>query len=253
MPEQIKFSIITVNFNNADGLQKTVASIERQTYKNFEWIFIDACSIDNSLIIAQSAAFDCKKVLSEKDEGIYDGMNKGIKLIDSTSRYVIFLNSGDCFAANAVLEETAAQVEKNEEGPDIIFGASVDQTRLGLRPKSARPLLYIYVGMIAHHQAIFFKTALLKEYNYSMRYKVAADYDLVCRCFAQGSKFKKVNYRICLFGSPGLSLDRVHQGRYEAFHIRKKVLLLNIVANSIVFIFQYMSFSLKKAVGYFGH
>ena len=98
----MKYSIITVNYNNKEGLRKTIESVVRQTYRDFEFIVIDGGSTDGSTDILKEYDEQINYWVSEKDSGIYNAMNKGIK--KSIGDYLIFMNSGDCFYQNDVLE-----------------------------------------------------------------------------------------------------------------------------------------------------
>ena len=101
----MKLSIITINYNNAKGLRKTLASVASQTYRNIEHVIVDAASKDNSVeVIKEYASTSTHSVIwfSEKDKGIYDGMNKGI--CKATGDYIQILNSGDILASDDVTE-----------------------------------------------------------------------------------------------------------------------------------------------------
>ena len=114
----IQFSVITINFNNASGLEKTIQSVINQTYKNFEYIIIDGDSTDSSKDKIKKYSSSITHFVSEKDYGIYDAQNKGIKI--AKGNYLIFLNSGDCFSDSTVLE----RVEKITTGKQakLIYG-----------------------------------------------------------------------------------------------------------------------------------
>lgn len=115
-----KLTIITINYNNASGLQKTMESVLAQTSKDFEYIIIDGSSTDNSLQVIQkfnnksTLSFTC---ISEPDKGIYDAMNKGITL--AKGEYIHFLNSGDWLVDNKVVDNMIAYTNTN---PDILIG-----------------------------------------------------------------------------------------------------------------------------------
>ena len=98
-------SIITPTYNSASTLEKNILSVASQKYKEIEHIFIDNCSTDKSLQIIETykKKFKHIRVLSEKDEGVYDAMNKGIKV--AKGEYLLFLNSGDCLLNKDVLKE----------------------------------------------------------------------------------------------------------------------------------------------------
>ena len=97
----IRVSVITVNLNNREGLQKTIHSVIGQTYPNIEYIVIDGASTDGSVKIIDDNVSNIHLWRSEADSGIYDAMNKGIEL--ATGDYLIFLNSGDYFFRPIVL------------------------------------------------------------------------------------------------------------------------------------------------------
>lgn len=98
-----KVSIITVNRNNAEGLEQTIKSVIRQTYTNYEFILIDGASTDNSVDVIKQYSDQLSFWISEKDTGIFNAMNKGIK--QATGDYCYFLNSGDTFFSDNVLAE----------------------------------------------------------------------------------------------------------------------------------------------------
>ena len=97
----MKFSIITVNYNNKEGLRKTIESVIHQTFRDFEFIVIDGGSTDGSDDVLKEYDAQIDYWVSEPDGGIYQGMNKGIK--KATGEYLNFMNSGDCFYASNIL------------------------------------------------------------------------------------------------------------------------------------------------------
>ena len=107
----MKLSIVTINRNNAVGLQKTMQSVASQSFRDFEYIIIDGASTDNSVEVIKNleAEFDHLKWVSEPDTGIYNAMNKGIRM--ATGEYVQILNSADCLAAEDVIERMLGAME----------------------------------------------------------------------------------------------------------------------------------------------
>jgi glycosyltransferase involved in cell wall biosynthesis len=97
-----KLSIVTINYNNACGLQKTIESVNNQTFKDVEYIIIDGCSRDESVEVIQKYREHLTYWVSEKDNGVYHAMNKGIKV--AKGEYLLMLNSGDVFTSNDILE-----------------------------------------------------------------------------------------------------------------------------------------------------
>ena len=114
----MKLSIITVNLNNKDGLQKTINSIIFQTIKNFEWIVIDGGSTDGSKELIEANKNHITYWVSEQDSGIYDAMNKGIK--KAKGDYLLFINSGDYLCSNDTVERIIS--DKNFGKYDIMTG-----------------------------------------------------------------------------------------------------------------------------------
>ena len=118
-------SIITINYNNAQGLEKTIRSVLNQTNTQFEHVIVDGASIDNAVEIIRQYEIDATargiKVvwLSEKDKGIYNAMNKGIKM--ASGEYIQILNSGDCLAADTVVAVMYSAL-KEKEYPEILYG-----------------------------------------------------------------------------------------------------------------------------------
>jgi len=112
----MKYSIITVNFNNKEGLRQTIESVIHQTYRDFEFIVIDGGSTDGSVDVLKEYDSQIDYWVSEPDGGIYQGMNKGIK--KASGEYLNFMNSGDCFYSSDVLEI----VTSYQSGADFIVG-----------------------------------------------------------------------------------------------------------------------------------
>ena len=154
----MKLSIITINYNNLSGLKKTFASVLSQTYKDFEYIVIDGASNDGSAEEMAEHKDMITYCLSEPDNGVYDAMNKGIKV--ATADYCIFMNSGDCFFTDNVVEKVAHLLD----GTDILYG-NTHYTDGKIRYSKDEPDLFsfFYVSCWCH-QSTFIKTFLLKKY-----------------------------------------------------------------------------------------
>ncbi len=164
-------SIITINYNNKRGLQNTIDTVLLQSYKDFEWILIDGCSDDGSkeIIVNNSSLF--AYWCSEKDGGIYNGMNKGI--LHSKGDYLLFLNSGDCLNGD-ILHKCVPQLTK-----DIVVGRVKDQQNNKLsynycNKDFTAASLYQYSFP---HQAVFIKRYLFERYGlYDESYKLLSDW-----------------------------------------------------------------------------
>ena len=117
-----KVSIVTVCLNSSKFIQKNIESVNKQTYKNIEQIFVDGKSKDNTLEIIKKNASRDSKIISEKDKGIYDAMNKGVKI--SNGDIICFLNSDDSYTDNFSISSTSC-CSKHTSPPDISLYAFV--------------------------------------------------------------------------------------------------------------------------------
>lgn len=172
----IKISIITVNFNNLSGLQKTMQSVFCQKYTNLEYIIIDGGSTDGSKDFIMSHQDKLSYWCSEKDKGIYDGMNKGIAKV--TGDYVLFLNSGDYFCSPLILNE----VFNNNPNDDLLIGRQCYYNRKGkksiawsIQAKDINERFFW--SNTLPHQSTFIKTTLLNKIGgYNLNYQICADW-----------------------------------------------------------------------------
>lgn len=165
----MKLSIVTINYNDAAGLRKTLASVATQTYRNIEHVIVDAASTDGSVEVikeyAEAATYPVIWV-SEPDRGIYNGMNKGIR--KSTGDYCQFLNSGDFLAAPNVTERMMASME---DGIDILYG---DMLKLMPNGEQVYDIsgggkdvtLNTFYGGCLNHGPAYIKRSLFDEYGY---------------------------------------------------------------------------------------
>jgi len=201
----MKLSIITINYNNAEGLQKTIQSVVSQTYSDFEYIVIDGGSTDTSIDIINLNADKITYWVSEKDSGVYNAQNKGI--LKAKGEYVIFLNSGDCFKSNNVVE----YLFKDSQGQDIIYGDILYEL-----PNEELTQIYpdeLDFGFFIHntlpHPCTLIKRELLIKYGlYKEAIKICADWaffvDAICK---ENATYKHVNLIISVFLIGGLSSD----------------------------------------------
>ena len=160
-------SIITINKNNRAGLEKTIASLKGLRERNYQWVFIDSISSDDSVELANHFKVQGDIVISEKDTGIYNAMNKGISL--SKGSYVLFLNSGDSLSS----EIDSLDFMQSVEGYDLaLFGFEIDNALRKPRPNGWR-----FWSMPTSHQAILYSNALLKRDLFDESYRFAADFE----------------------------------------------------------------------------
>lgn len=169
----MKYSIITVNFNNKEGLRATIESVIHQTFRDFEFIIIDGGSTDGSADVLKEYDSWINYWISEPDGGIYQGMNKGIQ--KATGEYLNFMNSGDCFYNEEVLQN----IFDKQSTSDIIVGKDYHynpETQQGfstiLPPRIS--MLTFYIQTLPH-QSSFFKRELFKDTLYDESLKIVAD------------------------------------------------------------------------------
>jgi glycosyltransferase involved in cell wall biosynthesis len=169
----MKFSVITVNYNDAKGLENTINSVVQQEYPYIEYIIIDGQSTDTSVALIEAYKSQITYWISEPDNGIYDAMNKGIN--KATGDYLIFMNAGDTFYKSSVLSDVA-QVAPDE---DFVYGDAmlqfIDGRKKRKRHLSELNLIHCLKETITH-QAIFHKRTLFENQRYNLDYKLIADW-----------------------------------------------------------------------------
>jgi len=213
-------SVVTIVYNNVKDIERTILSVLGQTYPHIEYIVIDGQSTDGTLDIIKKYRPRITKLISEKDEGIYDAMNKGIAA--ATGDYIIFMNSGDEFYA----PDTVAQVFASEPNADIYYGETeMINNRLeslGQRRHKA-PKKFTWkgfkYGMSISHQAIYIKRSLVEPYD--RRYHLSADIDWIIRAAKKAKKIVNVGSYVAKYLVGGMSKKKHRQSLKERFHIMK--------------------------------
>ena len=211
-------SIITINYNNAQGLEKTLKSILSQTNTLFEHVIVDGASTDNAVEIIQqyekeAAARGIKVTwVSEKDKGIYNAMNKGIKM--ASGEYIQILNSGDCLAADTVVNDMFSAL-KEKEIPEILFGnmlKTVDwktyqRDNCGANSEyTPNSFLYFYNGTLNHDCAYIKRSLFEKIGYYNENMKICSDWEWYVRAIVLGNLSPVyVNIDVTIFDMNGVS------------------------------------------------
>ena len=204
-------SIVTVSYNAAGEIGKTIDSVEAQTWADFEYLFIDGASKDDTVakIEAHRAAFAERgisfRVISEPDKGIYDAMNKAIALAEG--QWVLMLNAGDILAGEYVLERVFRAVP---EEAHVLYGHVIVReakgSRLFYRKVPAKPLDFLDVGMPFCHQSVFVRREVLAANPFNTRYRIVADYDQFLRIRNGGGVFAPVDVYVSVFDNAGVSM-----------------------------------------------
>lgn len=170
----MKFSIITVNYNHCDGLRKTIQSVVNQTFTDYEYIIIDGGSEDGSVEVIKEYSEKITYWVSERDKGIYNGMNKGIAKARGT--YVNFMNSGDVFYRNDILEK----VNRLMDDSDFVIGKDYNQNpetgKVFTTILPARISMAAFYMWTLPHQSAFIRRSLFFNSPYDESLRIVADW-----------------------------------------------------------------------------
>lgn len=212
----MRLSIITVNLNNCDGLQKTIDSVICQTFHDYEWIVIDGGSTDGSKELIEQYADHFAYWVSEPDKGIYNAMNKGVRI--ANGEYIQFLNSGDWLCNNDTLALVFGQ--STELTTDIIYGTLMD----GLSWSIPHHLtLEYFFDCTLFHQSTFTRKQLLLDTPFDEKYQIVSDR----KFFIEQLVLRKASYQaldllLCYYQDGGICCDQ-----------RKTILELDQVFNEL--------------------
>jgi putative colanic acid biosynthesis glycosyltransferase len=195
-----KISVITVCYNAVSGIERTIKSVLNQTYEHIEYIIIDGGSTDGTIEVINQYKDEIAYFISEKDNGIYDAMNKGIKVAHGT--WLSFMNAGDCFADNLVVERIFK--EDISSNVKVIYGDFIAESNLASNVVKAKNTCVFYKDMPFCHQAAFLRN---ENYVYDIKYHIAADYKLFRSIYSKYGKrsFKKMKMTIAVFDLNGIS------------------------------------------------
>ena len=197
----MKLSIITVNLNNRDGLKRTIDSVVSQTFTDYEWIVIDGGSTDGSRELIEQYSDHFAYWCSEPDKGIYNAMNKGIA--HAKGEWLQFLNSGDWFTSNNVLEI----VFYTPIEADIIFGNVFLTNGNELTPiKYSSDLSFstLYYQSLPHPSS-FINHSLFSLKLYNEDYVIVSDWAFFLECALKKCVFAHIDVFVCYFDSTGIS------------------------------------------------
>jgi glycosyltransferase involved in cell wall biosynthesis len=238
----LKITIITATFNSEKHLRQTLLSISNQLYKNIEHIIIDGGSSDNTLSICKEFSH-VTKIISEKDNGIYDALNKGLKI--ATGDIIGFLHSDDYLNNELVLLEIANQFHNNPNLDatisDIVFINKLENKIIrNYSSKNWTPKLFAW-GKMPPHPAVFCKYSVYKNLFFDTSFKIAADYDILIKIFYKNKiKYKYLPLITTVMRFGGMST----KGLNSNLLINKEVLMAcknnNIYTNRFMLFFKYI-------------
>jgi glycosyltransferase involved in cell wall biosynthesis len=201
-------SIVTVVYNGDETLESTILNISNQSYKSIEYIIIDGGSTDKTVDIIRKHETRIDYWISEPDEGIYDAMNKGIKI--AKGEWINFMNAGDEFYDFDVCEKVAKSI--TESYFDVIYGDFVAKNNLFnaeilIKAKDLNP---IWKGNIFSHQSCFIKSDILRDNLFDIRYKIVADYNQFISIYLQKKIFFYLPIPFSIMQTGGVSYSNIH-------------------------------------------
>lgn len=205
-------SVITINYNNAEGLRRTIESVVCQTLRDYEFVVIDGGSTDDSVDVIKEHASQIDYWVSEPDGGIYPAMNKGVRA--AHGEYCIFMNSGDEFYSKDVIENVIKQgLREDIVCGDICFGES------NISPNPDKVTMRTFYKSTLYHQASFIKSQLLREHPYDETMRSAADW----KFFMHELVFRNASYRhiplvIARFECGGVSMTNSDVSHQEVWN-----------------------------------
>lgn len=201
MSNSIQLSVITVNFNNLEGLKNTAKSVGEKSWDHLEWIVVDGGSQDGSEEFLAAGPEALNEYISEPDNGIYDAMNKGIGL--AMGDWVIFMNAGDVFYPELNLH---ALVAGFQDKTDAYFGDVIAKYGNGFtRISQAKDIKEIWKRLPFSHQSLFVRRFMLLEHPFDLAFPICADYEFCAYWFSCGKRFVNSKALIAVIEAGGLS------------------------------------------------
>lgn len=216
-----RLSVITVVYNNVRDIERTIQSVISQSYSNIEYLIIDGGSTDGTLEVIEGYKDSIAVLVSGKDNGIYDAMNKGLQL--ASGDYVLFMNSGD----EIYSPQTVEDVFNSVPDADIYYGEAEMYNdawqSLGRRRHQAPKQLNYYsfkYGMSVSHQAIYIRRSLCPPYD--PEYQLSADIHWILTILKKADKVVNVQNYVAKYLVGGMSKKRHRQSLIERYHIFRR-------------------------------
>lgn len=200
-----RLTIITINYNNRDGLRKTIESVVNQTTRQYEYIVIDGGSTDGSKEVIEEYSDRIDYWVSEPDKGIYNAMNKGVRA--ATCEFCQFLNSGDVLADKEVLKKIIPHLNSDV---DILSGFTIvdNEGKLVRREKNSPEYMtkHFIIGCFLSHPSSFIRKQLLIDYPYKENYKIISDWSFFVEVFtAEKAIYQHIDLDVVIFDANGIS------------------------------------------------
>ena len=209
----MKLSIITICYNNRQGLEKTLRSVCAQLTPEVEYIVIDGGSTDGSVDLIKQHADHITYWVSEPDKGIYNAMNKGIAV--AKGEYVNFMNSGDCFVSDDVISRVLPRLQ----GKDFYVGDEEHGDKIIKAPLTIHFTHILYRAL--SHQSTFIRTQLLKQRPYLETYKIASDWEqMFYELIMKDASYERLPFLVASFDTNGISSTNTKLHKEETDHVR---------------------------------
>lgn len=193
----MRISVITVCFNAIQGIEKTITSVLSQSNPGIEYIVIDGGSKDGTVDVIQKYADRIDYFVSEPDGGIYDAMNKGVRV--ATGEWITFLNAGDTYYDNQSIEAVFSHEIPSDT--DVVYGYQVHRYSYGIFVRKQLPLSFFSTGMPFGHESSFVRAEVMKRSGFDTRYRIAADYNFFYQLYMSGGHFMPVDVIVADFES----------------------------------------------------
>ena len=220
---QPRISIITICYNAASTITRTLRSVSAQTYPNIQYLIIDGASKDNTLELVRELAPEAE-IYSERDKGIYDAMNKGLDR--ATGDYVWYVNAGDALASPTTVEDLVRATCTGDSLPDVLYGDTrlidSEDHDLGLRrlrPPHQLDWCSFRAGMLVCHQAFVAKRSISPHYD--LRYRFSADVDWCIRVLKEAKTTAFYPEPIALYLNEGTTTANHRASLIERFHVMR--------------------------------
>ena len=239
----MKVSIITVCYNAEKYIEKAIQSVLDQTYKNIEYIIVDGKSADSTMRIVEKYKDRISKIISEKDSGIYEAMNKGIKTAAGDILY--FLNCDDYFCNRNTVENIVNEF-KQDDNLGIVYGRinyfnkPREASLIAAQEKEFKTKMDLIFRGICH-QSIFSRKWVFERIGlFDERFRIHADFDWILSAFNGGIKFKFINEPIACYNYTGMSYLKRNETMIDRIKVVRKH------ANLIEFGCYFMYASIRK-------
>ena len=236
-----KITVVTVTYNCEGIIRETIDSVLKQSYHNIEYIIVDGASKDKTLDIVKEYKDRITKFVSEPDKGIYDAMNKAIKI--ATGDWIIFMNAGDVFCDNDVVTNCFSN---NKQKYAVIFGSWYRKYGDKIELRDCNNPFYEnksrFKSMGFSHQSVFVKTDWARKYPFDLSYKLCADYNMIYQIYLNGGDFYNTHIPICIFDATD---GTTQQNKLLQFKEHGRVLGID---KTLYFKCKYLEFKIKLFV-----